>query len=1104
MARTLAQLSAQRKARRATPAAPTRTARRPDDMGYDEADMASDAPEDGGRAPHRDPESSSSAAFAATVAPQTTARLGPPVLPVHTGPLRTRTAALDSETTLDAPAAADLPQLPVVSAAHYRADREIARGGMGRIVAAEDQRLGRRVALKELLEPAPEQLGRFHREALITARLQHPGIVPVYEAGCWPSGEPFFAMKLVSGRPLDRVIAEAKTLEARLALLPRITAATDAIAFAHSQRVIHRDLKPANILIGDFGETVVIDWGLAKHLDDADGPAPGPRAAVRTQVADPTGETASSRAGETAPASPASPASGTSPAPSIGARRSSDRSASTLTVAGAVMGTPAYMAPEQARGEPVDQRADVFALGAMLYHLLAGAPPYNARTATDVIAAAAHSRVVPLGVRERGAPPDLVAIVERAMSPLPIDRYADAGELASELRRFLTGQLVSAHRYTTAERIGRFVRRHRGAVMIAVLAAIAFAAGGTFAVRRIMHERDAADRERRLADTRSKAAEHLIDRMLSDVRTRLQQIGRIDLLASLGTEIRDYYGTLATIPGGMPPDDIDRMVAATELIGLAERDAGRLDEAFAAWTDARATLAAAIATSTGDRARRARGMLARLDFQLGTVHQQRGKIDAAVAAYTQAKQAFVALRAELPADRDVLLGAADAHDRLGDLKRNGGQVDEAFAEYSEAKASRELAASSPNSRPQDELLALSTSHLKLGSVFQARGESAKALESYRACQRLRQTLLEGQRDNVELQNKLLEVELTLGDLQRAVGDPASAIATYRKALPVMDTLTRRDPANTTWRRLRGNLEADFGFALLDNGEYKEAARQLEVAITTQRDLVERDPQSTIWQGDLSRSYTRAGDAQTYLGEVDHGIALYRRALEIRRDLVAHDPKSAPYRRSMAWSHAKLARAHVARRDLPRAIEAHEAALALRARLVEESPGHGGYRNELASSELALGRLIASSDPARSRQLIEAGLVRARALVERDPINHEWKETLIHGLLADAETARAATATPAMPAPPATKRREAALAEALVIARAVTAASSNVHWPGLLAEVHAGLAELAAARGDALAAAAAWQAVRDTLEPLARAGRLSAQRTALLDRARGGR
>ena len=174
---------------------------------------------------------------------------------------------LTADATMAAPIAGTLPPLPEVSRSLYEGDDEIARGGMGRIVAAEDRRLGRAVALKELIDPTEESMTRFQREALITARLQHPGIVPVYEAGRWPSGEPFFAMKLVMGRPLDRVIAETTTLVERLALLPRLAAACDAIAYAHSQRIIHRDLKPGNVLIG----------GLRRDRRDRLGSREGPR-----------------------------------------------------------------------------------------------------------------------------------------------------------------------------------------------------------------------------------------------------------------------------------------------------------------------------------------------------------------------------------------------------------------------------------------------------------------------------------------------------------------------------------------------------------------------------------------------------------------------------------------------------------------------------------------------------------------------------------------------------------------------------------------------------------------------------------------------------------
>jgi serine/threonine protein kinase len=155
--------------------------------------------------------------------------------------------------------------LSVVETSAYEISGEFARGGLGRILQAKDRRLGRPVAIKELLRSHTRATERFIREALVTARLQHPAIVPVYEAGHWPTGEPFYAMKLVNGRSLDQVIADTRNIEERLALLPVVTDVCEAIAYAHSEKIIHRDLKPANILVGSFGETVVIDWGLAKE-----------------------------------------------------------------------------------------------------------------------------------------------------------------------------------------------------------------------------------------------------------------------------------------------------------------------------------------------------------------------------------------------------------------------------------------------------------------------------------------------------------------------------------------------------------------------------------------------------------------------------------------------------------------------------------------------------------------------------------------------------------------------------------------------------------------------------------------------------------------------
>ena len=167
--------------------------------------------------------------------------------------------------------------LPMIPHDRYDVRGEFARGGLGRIFRAHDRRLARPVAVKQLIAGGTEAARRFIREALITARLQHPAIVPIYEAGRWPSGEPFYAMKLVSGRSLDEVIKQKRTLADRLTLLPNIIAVAEAMAYAHSQRIIHRDLKPANVLVGSFGETVLIDWGLAKDLVDRVAKSPATR-----------------------------------------------------------------------------------------------------------------------------------------------------------------------------------------------------------------------------------------------------------------------------------------------------------------------------------------------------------------------------------------------------------------------------------------------------------------------------------------------------------------------------------------------------------------------------------------------------------------------------------------------------------------------------------------------------------------------------------------------------------------------------------------------------------------------------------------------------------
>lgn len=358
------------------------------------------------------------------------------------------------------PVAALGERIAVVGRENYVERTEIARGGMGRVVLATDRRLGREVVLKEPLARSgaswadrKELHRRLLREAALTAGLNHPSIVAVHEVGRWATGVPFYAMQQVRGVPLDEAIAARSTLARRLELLENVLSTAEAIAYAHDEGVIHRDLKPHNVLVGDFGETVVIDWGLAKavdgEIDTGDGSTSRPRVA------------------------------GSSPH---------------LTEAGAALGTPAYMSPEQALGAPADRRSDVFALGALLYHVLAGRPPYVDAGDASVMKRVAHEPPTALDALEPHTPPELVSIVTRAMAREPSDRYPNAGALAADLKQFRQGQLVATHDYSLAALVSRWIARHKAAVVVAAVAIVTLSLTIVTSVDRVHRQATRAER----------------------------------------------------------------------------------------------------------------------------------------------------------------------------------------------------------------------------------------------------------------------------------------------------------------------------------------------------------------------------------------------------------------------------------------------------------------------------------------------------------------------------------------------------------------------------------------------------------------------------------
>ena len=307
-------------------------------------------------------------------------------------------------------------EFPDLSGTRYRLMGQIARGGMGVVYAAEDEQLQRRVALKVLEVPGAEGelASRLMREARVLARLEHPGIVPVHDVGTLVDGRVFYTMKFVEGQRLDEFLKAVESIPDRLRIFLRVC---DPVAFAHARGVLHRDIKPANIMVGSFGEVLVMDWGLAKIVAQAAGGAL--QDAVTTLFESPQAFSAGNETTQV----------------------------SVITGHGTVLGTPGYMSPEQARGEveSLDGRSDIFSLGALLRFML------NESNA--------HGSV-------RRLDKSLEAICAKASAEKPALRYATVQDLALDVSRYLDGLAVAAHRESIFERAARVYRRYRFFILL--------------------------------------------------------------------------------------------------------------------------------------------------------------------------------------------------------------------------------------------------------------------------------------------------------------------------------------------------------------------------------------------------------------------------------------------------------------------------------------------------------------------------------------------------------------------------------------------------------------------------------------------------------------
>jgi serine/threonine-protein kinase len=728
----------------------------------------------------------------------------------------------------------------------YTLTRLHATGGIGRVWVARDADLNRDVALKEL---RPERAGnpaaafRFLREAQVTGQLEHPGVVPVYElARRTEDGQPFYAMRFVHGRTLTDALrayhrkrqqGEHNPVE-WLALLNAFAAVCDAVAYAHSRGVVHRDLKGQNVALGDFGEVVVLDWGFAKLAGDR-----GIEPEAQPVIVNAAGEV-------------------------------------DVTVQGQVVGTPAYMAPEQAEGrlDRIDRRTDVYGLGAMMYEVLTGRAPFTGASTEEVLQRIRVEEPERPRKVAGGVPAALEAICLKALAKRPADRYATAGELGQEVRRWLADEPVRAWREPLFMRAGRWVRRHKPAVAAmtaAVLVALLLGGAGLLWTQRQAEERrrgveTALDQatemqgQARWAEARAvleQAEDRLGEGGPPDLRGRLKRarkdldlVARLDAIQLQGTTLvegrfdfatadREYEKEFRKAGLGEVGEDTAAVAARVRASGARQALVDALDDwAIIPQQGARLDWVLGVARQADpdpwrDRVRDPkvwtdRAQLARLAKQAPARLARQAWAGGAPLRFV----GFLALRFHrLGGDAEELLRATQGrlpgdfwvNFLLGEVLYAKKRFDEAVGFYRAALAVR-----------PDAVAVLNNLGLALGAQGKVREEMAAYLRA------------------IQLDPKLAKAHNNLGLALAAQGKLAEAVAAYRRAIQLDRKLV---PAHY-----------NLGNALKARG-------QLAEAVAACRRAVKLDPKN-------AKAHTNLGAALGAQGKLREEMAAYLRAIAL--------------------------------------------------------------------------------------------------------------------------------------------------------------------------------------------------------------------------------
>jgi len=766
----------------------------------------------------------------------------------------------------------------------YLVLRSHAKGGMGLVSIAKDKEIDREVAFKELQEYCADDSNsraRFIQEAEITGQLEHPGVVPIYGLGAYPDGRPYYAMRFVQGESLGQQIAEFHETDLQhqdlsqgglsfRALLGRFVDVCNAIAYAHSRGVLHRDLKPDNIMLGKFGETLVVDWGLAKAIgrkEDLISEEPLIKAA--------SGE------------------------------------GSTATRMGSATGTPAYMSPEQASGQldRLSPASDVYSLGATLYCLLTGQAPIAGDSLTEVLRKAQLGEFqLPRLVNPR-VPATMNSICCRAMSTQPADRYQSPLELAADIECWLSDEAVTAHQENLWEKSSRWFRRHRawalaGAATLAVVAAVA--AFSAFQINAAHQKTIAlAIKERAAkqhATARFKQSRDTVDTWLTGFSEALSDYPGVQKFRErmLLRAAADYEQFVATEETDREME-IERGRALLRL-GDVRHILKQNDEADKAYNEAESVFAKMQDDGGGENIPLVE--LPQTMLRKAILAAELGKTDQAIGFYRHAIERGLAIIDFRTDEKIAHIAVADARSRLGLLLAAKGKGDEAndLLQISIVQQKKQVE-QSPDSL--DMLVSLADTRIALGQLLAQRSEISLAQQEFETATGYYQTLLSKQQDNPAFLESKARALILLATTHRMAGRWDLETEAYQQAIMDYQALIKAMPDVPVHRENLALTQTDLGQLLRESFRPSEAVEKIAQARTVVESLSAKYPSVVRFHEERATCLDNLGEALFDLGQYSESLDVHKKAEDIFRELVANVPSIVQYRQRHAISRSHL-------------------------------------------------------------------------------------------------------------------------------------------------------------------------------------------------------